>query len=216
MIIIIDVLLVIAAYLIGSIPTSVWISRKFYGMDIREQGSGNAGATNTFRVLGAKAGLPVFLIDALKGSLAVNLAYLQSGYLPHSEHFVTFQIILGVAAVLGHVFPIYVGFKGGKGVATILGVFLSIATLPTLICFGIFFLVLFLTKYVSLSSIVAGLSFPFLQIGIFKTTIPSLLIFSFAVAILLVLTHQKNIQRLIDKEESKAGFLVRKRREKNN
>ena len=125
------------AYLMGSIPTAVWVGKAFHGIDVREHGSGNAGFTNTVRVLGWKAGLPVFFIDVLKGYLAVSLVRLGGSYVPGSIAFINFQLLLGAAAVLGHIFPIYVGFKGGKGVATLLGLLLAIQPQVTLICMGI-------------------------------------------------------------------------------
>ena len=209
---IIKFLLITAAYLIGSVPSSVWIGRRFYATDVREHGSGNAGFTNTVRVLGWRAGLPVFLADVLKGYIAVSLVRLTNVYIIGTADFVNFQLILGAAAVLGHIFPVYVGFKGGKGVATLLGLLLAIQPQPTLICIGIFVVVFLTTRYVSLSSMIAGISFPILIIFVFKTTISSLVIFSMIVSILLLLTHQKNIERLLKKEESKAKIVKRRNR----
>jgi glycerol-3-phosphate acyltransferase PlsY len=200
------VILCVAAYLIGSIPSSVWIGRWFYNVDIREHGSGNAGTTNTFRVLGTAPGIVVFILDILKGWIAVslihNLYYLE----PHSAKFVNIQLLLGGLAVLGHIFPIYVGFKGGKGVATLLGIVLAIHPFSALICLGIFTIVLLISKYVSLSSMTAGLFFPVLIIFIFKETIISLMIFSILISFLLIFTHQKNIVRLLAREENKVRF----------
>lgn len=209
------ILLVLIAYLVGSIPTSVWISRSFFKIDIRDHGSGNAGATNTFRVLGIKPGIIVFLIDLLKGFAAVNLIRLTGHFIPKSPDFVTYQLVLGAAAVLGHIFPVYVGFKGGKGVATLFGVIFAIAPIPTLIAGGIFIITFLITKYVSLSSLLAGISFPIIIIFIFKTTTMSLVIFSLIIAVMLLLTHQKNIERLVRREESKADFSKLKRKSKN-
>ena len=210
------ILLLIAAYLIGSVPSSVWIGRRFYGVDVRDFGSGNAGFTNTVRVLGWRAGLPVFLIDVLKGYIAVSLVRLTQLYIPGTADFVNFQLMLGAAAVLGHIFPIYVGFKGGKGVATLLGLLLAIQPHVTLICIGIFGVVFLTTRYVSLSSMIAGISFPILIIFVFKTTISSLVIFSMIVSILLLLTHQKNIERLLNREESRAKIVKKKSKFKND
>src|SRR5436190_3997200 len=117
-----NVIALVAAYILGSIPSAVWIGKIFYGIDVREYGSGNAGATNTFRVLGKKAGIPVLAIDVLKGFSAVSLAYFQSEWVPATNAFVIFQLTLAVFAVLGHVFPVFAGFRGGKGVATLLGI----------------------------------------------------------------------------------------------
>ncbi len=211
MTLILKVLLVLGAYLIGSLPSAVWIGKRYYDLDVREHGSRNAGFTNTMRLLGWKAGVPVFIFDVLKGFTAVNLIHILNYYEPQTDHFINYQLILGTAAVLGHIFPVYVGFKGGKGVATLLGLVLAVQPEVTLICLGIFILVLFTTGYVSLSSIAAGISFPVLIIVIFKTTFISLIIFSLIVAVLLLLTHQKNIQRLIRNEENKTRIIKRRR-----
>ena len=209
---ILTVLLIISAYLLGSIPNAVWIGKMLYGIDVREHGSKNAGATNTIRVLGWKAGLPVFILDVLKGFLAVNLVHIYTLYVPGTTDYVNLQLILGAFAVIGHIFPIFARFKGGKGVASLFGIILAIVPLPTLITLAIFIITLFITKYVSLSSIISGITFPFLIMFVFKTSIPSLIIFSLIVAILLLLTHQKNIERLIRREESKASFLFRRKK----
>jgi acyl phosphate:glycerol-3-phosphate acyltransferase len=206
-----ELLMVIGAYLLGSIPSAVWIGKTFYGIDVREHGSGNAGSTNTIRVLGLKPGLVVFAMDMLKGFIAVSLIYFSSNFIPRTADFVNFQLLLGVAVVLGHIFPLFAQFRGGKGVATLFGVVMAIHPYPTLVCFGIFILTLVITKYVSLSSMIAGFTFPILVMFVFRTTVPSLIIFSMTVSILLLLTHQKNIERLIRKEESKAKFLKRRR-----
>jgi len=206
MFIVLNIILIIVAYLIGSIPTSVWIGRYFYNIDVREHGSGNAGATNTFRVLGTKAGIVVFIVDILKGFGAVNLIHFTSYYIPHSGGYTNIQLLLGISAMIGHIFPIYVGFRGGKGVATLFGVIWAISFYPTLIMGGIFFITLILTRYVSLSSMISGLSFPFLIIVVFKETTPTLVIFSLIMAVLMLFTHQKNIERLLRKEEKKANL----------
>jgi acyl phosphate:glycerol-3-phosphate acyltransferase len=205
-------LLVFLAYLLGSIPSSVWIGRYFYGVDVRDHGSGNAGFTNTVRVLGWKAGLPVFLGDVLKGYLAVSLVRIGHDYIPGTISFINFQLLLGAVAVLGHIFPIYVGFKGGKGVATLLGLLLAIQPHVTLICMGIFVVVFVTSRYVSLSSMTAGFAFPILNIFVFHTEAVSLIIFSMIVSIMLLLTHQKNIERLLKKEESRAKIIRRRNR----
>jgi glycerol-3-phosphate acyltransferase PlsY len=201
-----------AAYIIGSIPNAVWIGKVLYGIDVREHGSKNAGATNTIRVLGWKAGLPVFILDALKGCIAVSLARIYGYYSPGTNDFVTLQVFLGAFAVVGHIFPVFANFKGGKGVASLFGMILAIVPLPTLLALGIFLITLFITRYVSLSSIVSGFAFPLLIMFVFKTTMQSLIIFSLIVTVLLLLTHQKNIERLIRREESKATFLFRKKK----
>ena len=203
---IITIGLILAAYLVGSVPTSVWIGKWFYNKDVRDYGSGNAGATNTFRVLGTTPGIIVFLIDLIKGLGAVSLIYLNPVFQEGSELFSTIQLALGIAAILGHIFPVYVGFKGGKGVATLFGAILGISFFPTLIMAGVFFATLFMTKYVSLSSLLAGISYPILMITVFNVSATSMIIFSILVAVLIVLTHQKNIERLLHNEENKADL----------
>lgn len=204
-------LLILGAYLLGSIPTSVWVGRVFYGKDVRDFGSGNAGASNTFRVLGKKAGIPVLIFDILKGWLAVYLATFSDGLLVESE-LVNMQLALGVSALIGHIFPVYVGFKGGKGVATLLGAIIALQPEAALIAIAIFLITLIITKYVSLSSMIAGFSFPILIIVILKETTISLVIFSMVIAVLLLFTHQKNIERLLAKEESKANIKIKKKK----
>ncbi|MFO7923001.1 MAG: glycerol-3-phosphate 1-O-acyltransferase PlsY [Bacteroidales bacterium] len=200
-----------AAYLLGSIPNAVWIGKFFFNTDVRDHGSKNAGSTNTIRVLGYKAGIPVLLLDILKGFLAVKMIYLTFYYIPATGDYINFQLLLGLAVIIGHIFPVFANFKGGKGVATLIGVILAIDPVSMLICIGVFMITLILTKYVSLSSMIAGLSFPVLVIVVFNTTTSSLIIFSLIVFVLLLFTHQKNIERLVRNQESKANFLFRKK-----
>ncbi|PSL47722.1 glycerol-3-phosphate acyltransferase PlsY [Chitinophaga niastensis] len=211
-----EILLLICAYLIGSVPTAVWVSKGIFGMDIREYGSGNAGATNTFRVLGPKAGTFVMVVDMLKGVLAVRLAYLAAYYHDpeHLTQLVNLQIGLGLAAVVGHIFPIWANFKGGKGIATLFGLVLAIQPLVALCCVGVFLMILFLTRYVSLSSIIASIAFPILILYIFNEPEIFYRIFAIAVALMVVLTHQKNITRLLKGVESKVP-LFKNRKGKN-
>lgn len=200
-----------AAYLLGSIPTAVWIGKFFYRIDVREYGSGNAGATNTFRVLGKKAGIPVLLIDVMKGFAAVSLAHC-SGYVPHTTQFINLQLVLGIASLIGHIFPIFASFRGGKGIATLLGIILAVHLYAALIAMGIFIVVLLISSYVSLSSITAAVMFPVIVIVIFRETVPSLVIFSILIAIMVLITHQKNIERLLRREESKAKIIRKKKK----
>ncbi|MBL7726416.1 MAG: glycerol-3-phosphate 1-O-acyltransferase PlsY [Dinghuibacter sp.] len=204
-----EALLVIAAYLIGSIPTAIWVSKTFFGVDIRDYGSGNAGATNTFRVLGSRWGTFVMVIDILKGSLAASLYFLMPQYIGETSELLrtNFQIGLGLTAVLGHIFPIWAGFKGGKGVATLFGMVLAIQPLVAVSCVGVFLLVLYLTRYVSLSSILAGVALPVFIILIFHEEEHLYRIFGIAVALLILFTHQKNINRLLSGSESKVPIL---------
>lgn len=208
-----EILLVLLAYFIGSVPTAVWISKSQFNIDIRDYGSGNAGATNTFRVLGARWGTTVMLIDMLKGLLAVKLALLLPYYVQNDFARTNFQIGLGLAAVLGHIFPIWAEFRGGKGVATLFGLVLGISPWTALGCVVIFLLVLFITRFVSLSSILASLAFPVFILIIFNVDNEAYRIFAIAVALLVILTHQKNITRLLRGSESKAPiFKYRDRR----
>ncbi len=205
------ILAIVLAYLIGSIPTSVWIGRVFYGIDVRTKGSGNAGATNTIRVLGYKAGIPVLIFDIFKGWFAVFIAvffYDKTSGLPD---FLDLKIILSIAAVIGHVFPVYVGFKGGKGIATLLGVGIALFPQAAWIVVLIFIIVLIISGYVSLSSMIAAISLPFIEYFLLgHNQHYSLIILSIAVAVFVPITHRKNIKRLINKEESK--FSIRKKK----
>jgi glycerol-3-phosphate acyltransferase PlsY len=165
---IINILIVTIAYLLGSIPSAVWIGKAFKGVDVREHGSKNAGATNMMRVLGVKIGIPVLLIDVFKGFAAVKLALLSPAFETGTNAFVNFQLALGAAVVFGHVFPVFAGFRGGKGVATIVGILLALHWQATLVAIAVFFISLFISKYVSLSSLMMGLLFPVSVIFIFK------------------------------------------------
>ncbi len=200
--------LTIGAYLLGSIPTAVWWGKRYYGIDVREFGSGNSGATNTFRVLGKKAGIPVLTIDILKGTLAVSLAYL-SPYVYDTNPFVNIELGLGIAALVGHIFPIYAGFRGGKGVATILGVVICLTPLTSLMVLFVFLTVLLITRYVSLSSILAGVSYPIFLNLVLENANETLMVYSVLVAILLIITHKKNIVRLLKSQESKVILFKR-------
>lgn len=203
----------IAAYLFGSIPSAVWIGQAFYGIDVREYGSGNAGATNTFRVLGKKAGIAVMIIDILKGYTATNLAYLIGISVTgpqHSIQFVNYQLALGITAVMGHLFPIFAGFRGGKGIATLFGMVLAVHLNAALFCVMVFLLVLFISKYVSLSSIVAGFAFPLSIIFIFHSPLRSVVLYGMCICVLILVTHQKNIERLLRGKESKVNMFRKK------
>ncbi len=200
------ILLIILAYLVGSIPTSVWIGKWFYKVDVRTKGSGNAGATNTIRVLGWKAGIPVLLFDVFKGWFAVYMANFILSDVYTGDQFINIKIALALAAVIGHIFPVYVGFKGGKGVATILGVGIALFSYSVLVAVGVFAVVLLITRIVSISSIIASILFPFIVVFIFNVNNLSLIIMSVAVAVFIPLTHLKNIKRLIKGEESRFDF----------
>ena len=202
----------VAAYLIGAIPTAVWVGQSFYGIDVRQHGSGNAGATNAFRELGKKPGAFVMLVDILKGWAATSLAsFLVMLEVISPENLVLFKIVMGILAVIGHIFPVYVGFKGGKGVATLMGMVLAIQPMAALICLGIFIVVLLISKYVSLGSMMAAVAFPLLLLlPRFHPDEPLLIVFGFILSLLVILTHKKNINRLIQGQESKIYILKKK------
>jgi len=204
---------VIFAYLFGSIPTAVWLGQAFYGVDVREYGSGNAGATNTFRVLGKKAGIAVMIIDIAKGYTATNLAYfigLSVTGPQHTSQFVNYQLALGVTAVMGHLFPIFAGFRGGKGVATLFGMILAVNFPAAMFCVLVFVVVLLATKYVSLGSICAGFTFPLSTIFILQSNIKSEVLYGMCVCVLILITHQKNLERLLKGKESKVYLFKKK------
>jgi glycerol-3-phosphate acyltransferase PlsY len=195
--------IILLAYLLGSIPTSVWVGKIFFKTDIREHGSGNAGATNMIRVLGWKVGLPVFLFDVLKGWLAVKLAGFLQVPAPEEQWFTVIRIALAAAVILGHVFPVFAGFRGGKGVASLLGVGIALYPVSVWAVLGVFLLMLLVFGYVSLGSITAALAFPAIDILLFHQKDPWLIGLSLLVAIFIPLTHRKNIVRLLKGQESK-------------
>jgi len=205
---------ILIAYLLGSFPSAILIGKIFYKIDVREFGSGNAGATNTFRVLGKKAGLPVLFLDVLKGFLSVNLITFLD-VIPFSiDGIFELQLTFGIAAVIGHLFPVFTGFRGGKGIATLLGILIGIHPAAA-ICSSLVFIIIFLIfKFVSLASITASLSFPILIYLLSDSTPNSLIIFSIFVPILSLITHQKNIERLVRGEETKAKILKKKKNDK--
>lgn len=209
-----ELFLIILAYLLGSIPTSLIISRTQFNIDIRDYGSGNAGATNTFRVLGSRWGSIVMFLDVLKGILAVKLALLLPFYSDNEFARTNFQIGLGLAAVLGHIFPVWADFRGGKGVATLFGLIIAISPFTALGCVGVFLIVLFLTRFVSLSSILASMAFPVFILVIFNVENDAYRIFAIAVALLVVLTHQKNIGRLLSGSENKVPIFKNRDRKR--
>jgi glycerol-3-phosphate acyltransferase PlsY len=200
---------VLTAYLLGSIPSAVWIGRIFYNTDVREKGSHNAGATNVIRVLGLKAGIPVLVLDCFKGWLAVKAATFFGQDLS-SEFLLLMQIVMGAAAVIGHLFPVLAGFRGGKGIATLLGIGIALYPLSVLFVLAIFIIIFLVSGYVSLASIIAAVSFPLLVIfvDIVAYELP-LQILSVAVGIFVPVTHHKNIVRLVKGKESR--FHLRKK-----
>ncbi|MCL6570710.1 MAG: glycerol-3-phosphate 1-O-acyltransferase PlsY [Bacillus sp. (in: Bacteria)] len=190
------ILVLILAYLLGSIPSGLVIGKVFYKTDIRQHGSGNLGGTNTFRTLGVKAGLAVSLADILKGTLATSLPFL--------FHLEINLLLAGVFAVIGHTYPVFAGFRGGKAVATSGGVLLFYAPLMFLTIFAIFFIGLYTTKYVSLSSMLAGICAVIYAIVVWD--IP-LLIAVTLLASFVIYRHRTNIKRIINKTEPKIKWL---------
>jgi glycerol-3-phosphate acyltransferase PlsY len=209
-----DILLLVGgillAYLLGSIPTSVWIGRSFFKKDVRDYGSGNAGATNTLRILGWKAGVFVLVFDVLKGVLAVFLSdyFVPDGFT--GAQIIHYNVICAVVAVIGHVYPVFVGFKGGKGVATLTGVMFALLPWEMGAACVVFLVVMLISRYVSLSSIITALCYPFIVVFLPKI-FPSLLtaaelsevIFSVVIALFIPIVHLKNIKRLLKGEEKK-------------
>jgi acyl phosphate:glycerol-3-phosphate acyltransferase len=197
----------ICAYLLGSIPTAVWIGKARYGIDVREHGSKNAGATNTFRVLGKKPGIVVLLIDVAKGALAVSIPLIILHFTSDSlsDQQDSLQIVAAIFAVLGHIFPLFAGFRGGKGVATSLGIIIGMQPLSAAICFGVFLIVFVVSKFVSLGAIVASVCFPIIVYLLHPDAV-QMQIFSFILGTAVILAHRKNIKRLIKGEESKMNL----------
>jgi glycerol-3-phosphate acyltransferase PlsY len=206
-------LILILSYLVGSIPGSVWVGKLMYGQDVRQHGSGNAGATNTFRVLGWRAGLLATVVDLGKGLLAAGvIANLRVDALPHGLGFweadSVVRLLAGLAAIVGHMYPIWAGFKGGKGVNTAAGVLFALTPVTMVITVAVFALVLFSSRYVSLASMLASLTFPS-AVAIRKYVFgidsldASLLVFSALMALGIIVAHRANIQRLINGTESR-------------
>lgn len=187
-----NILTLISSYLIGSISFALVIGKMFYKTDIRGYGSGNLGATNTFRVLGKKAGAIVAIADLLKGTIACLLPQMLSSTVN--------PIICGLLAILGHVFPIFAGFKGGKAVATSTGVFLFLTPLGTLVGFVVFLFTLIISKYVSLSSMLAGIAI-FIYSLIFEEKI--IIVLSLLISVLVIILHRQNIKRILNGTENK-------------
>ena len=204
------ILFVLLSYLTGAFPSAVCVGKIFYNMDVREFGSGNAGATNTFRILGKKAGIPVLIMDIFKGWLAVYYVNFLSNSLlleqASAEIFFETKLAFGISAVIGHLFPVYTGFRGGKGIATMLGLLIGLQPEAALYSFLVFLFIFLITRYVSLASIIASFVFPVIIIFFLASDNSSLKLFSVFVPVLSLITHQKNIERLIRGEETKVTF----------
>jgi len=211
-------IIVILSYLVGSIPNSIIVSKMVEGMDIRQHGSGNAGGTNVMRVLGWRYGIFVISLDAIKGIIAVLIiARLHYGPLPFEnvspfDDFTLVQIIAGVAAVIGHIWTVFAEFKGGKGIATALGMLIMLITFEMLIAIGVFLIVVTISKYISLGSLVAALSIPLSlilrenvlhdHINGYNTILP----FVIFLTLLVIFTHRKNLIRIFNGTENKFSF----------
>ena len=202
----ITVLLILIAYVLGSIPNALWVGKTFKNIDVREHGSKNTGSTNAARVLGAKLGIFTLILDILKGALPTYLGIvLGANLLTRITGIDKLDIIvIGMAAILGHTFSLFLKFKGGKAVATTLGVFLVLVPYAILILLVVFFVIFGLTKYVSLASIVSAVALP---ITVYLTTrhIP-LTVLGIIIGLLVIIRHKENIKRLINGTESKLTF----------
>ena len=197
------------AYGLGSIPTAIWVGKAWYNMDVREHGSLNAGATNTFRVLGKKPGIIVLVVDIFKGFLAVSLVkwFVEYKSWDHTfDEVIQVQVVCAVLAILGHIFPLFARFKGGKGVATSLGIIIGIEPLSALICITLFLFVFLISNYVSLGAIVVSFVFPVVVYWITDNSSDVLLIFSIVLSLAVIASHRKNIARLIKGEENKMNL----------
>ncbi len=209
------IILLVLSYLLGSISFSIRIGKWIYGVDVREHGSGNAGATNTFRILGTKAGTVVLVLDVLKGLLAVMLPVWLLNEFQSPVLFENFRVMCGAAAVLGHVFPVFERFKGGKGVATLLGVAVGMFPQAALICIGLFLMILLLTRYVSLGSIFASLAYGLILLLVERVHHDASIIYAICIPLLVIITHKANIQRLIAGSENRTDILKKLRQNEN-
>jgi glycerol-3-phosphate acyltransferase PlsY len=202
---------ILLGYLIGSIPTAVWVGKSFREIDIREHGSKNAGATNTFRVLGKRFGWLVLMVDVSKGVLAACLPHFFSHMLEgYKDEFLILQLCGSFSAVFGHVFPIFANFRGGKGVATSLGIVIGINPYAALVCLTIFLIVFLSSRYVSLGAICSALSFPFVSYFMIQEDARIMIVFTVVLGVMVILAHRKNIDRLWKGEESKMNLFAKK------
>jgi glycerol-3-phosphate acyltransferase PlsY len=203
--------IILLGYLIGSIPTAVWVGKAFHGIDIREHGSKNAGATNTFRVLGKRSGWFVLIVDVSKGILAACLphffSYLLEGY---KDEFLILQLCGSFSAVFGHVFPVFANFRGGKGVATSLGIVIGINPYAALVCLTIFLVIFLSSRYVSLGAIISALCFPFVSYFMIQEDARIMIVFTVVLGVMVIMAHRKNIDRLWKGEESKMNLFAKK------
>lgn len=202
------------AYIIGSIPTAVWLGKLLYGVDVRKQGSGNAGATNTMRTLGKTPGIVVLIIDIGKGILSSSLPFIGNQLLniplPHLPHLNNISLLTGIIAAIGHIYPIFAQFKGGKGVATLFGVIIGIDYRIALICLAVFLVEFIIFRWVSLGSMIASLAFGLVYLIFYHpyTFIDNLLVFVYPT--IIIFTHRQNIIRLLKGTEPKLNLKQKK------
>jgi len=208
--------LLILAYLLGSIPSAVWIGKLIKGIDIREYGSGNAGTTNAIRFLGLKNGIIVFIIDFSKGFAAVFLSRIYTPDIDNENFLLLFRFALAFFAVIGHIFPVFAKFKGGKGIATLTGSTIALMPIPVLLCIMIFTIVFIISYTVSISSMIAAITLPIMCFIFARYTDTSHLIFSAIVAIIVIITHRNNIIRLLNGTEPKLNINIHNKRKQNN
>jgi glycerol-3-phosphate acyltransferase PlsY len=205
------VVVIFLGYMLGSIPSAVWVGQLFHGIDIREHGSKNAGATNTFRVFGNKSGTIVLALDILKGYAAASIPlFLTDMYIGFKDEVLILQLTASFCAIIGHVFPVLAKFKGGKGVASTLGIIIAINPETAFICLGCFIVVFSVWKYVSLGAIVSSILFPFVSYFFMLEDARIMIIFSIVISLIVLFSHRKNMQRLMRGEENKMNFLKRK------
>lgn len=201
---------ILIGYILGSIPTAVWIGKSFYQIDVREHGSKNAGATNTFRVLGKKPGTIVLIIDVIKGVLASMSPIFFNDFFEISYAFlISLRLLSSIFSMLGHVLPIFAQFKGGKGVATSLGVLIGLQPFAAFLCFSVFILIFIISKYVSLGAIISAIIYPFIVYNVDPNVLFHEMIFTVILSSAVVFTHRKNISRLIKGQENKMNLFKR-------
>ncbi len=199
-------LLPVLAYLLGSVPTAIWAGKWLRDIDVREHGSGNAGATNAMRVLGPKIGFAVLILDAFKAVAAVSLAALLPDGVLTPAWYIVFQLLLGALAILGHVFPVFASFNGGKGIASLVGVIAVVFPEAFLVCLAVFTAVFLSTRYVSLGSLTAAVALPIIVIWVKDISLLPKVIFAISVALFVPITHINNIKRLLKGEENRISF----------
>jgi glycerol-3-phosphate acyltransferase PlsY len=204
-------IIIFLGYILGSIPTAVWVGKAFHNIDIREHGSKNAGATNTFRVLGKRYGWLVLFIDVSKGVLAASLPHFFTDILEgYKDEFLILQLCGAFSAVVGHVFPIFANFRGGKGVATSLGIVIGINPYAAIVCLAIFLVVFLSSRFVSLGAIISALCFPFISYFMINEDARIMIVFTVILGVMVILAHRKNIDRLWKGEENKMNLFAKK------